>query len=259
MAKFGDYEKQNDKLEGEIDEASTQQKSREDAASTIPDRFKGKSAEEIAQSYIELEKLNSRQSQELGNMRTTLDQFVANSVASATPRTDEPKEESVTLDDFYDDVEGTVSKIADKASSGRIQELENKLLESEARARLAELDNKFKGWKEEINTPEFKNWVQESSYRQNLVQKADNYDFDAASEILGIYYDLKVSQSRDELLDSASLETSGAEHVSTEEYFSREDLEDKRIAAKRGDQKADRWLRENAEAIALAYEEGRIK
>jgi post-segregation antitoxin (ccd killing protein) len=33
---------------------------------------------------------------------------------------------------------------------------------------------------------------------------------------------------------------------------------EKRIAAKRGNRAADTWLRNNAEAIAIAYEERRI-
>ena len=57
MAKYTDYVK--DDIDSEIEDASTKAAERQDE-SAIPERFRGKTVEEVAHSYTELEKLNSR-------------------------------------------------------------------------------------------------------------------------------------------------------------------------------------------------------
>ena len=70
MAKYEDYVK-NDIIEDELEDAIESAHTRKDEGATIPERFVGKPVEEVARSYTELEKLYSRQAQDLGAMRRT--------------------------------------------------------------------------------------------------------------------------------------------------------------------------------------------
>jgi hypothetical protein len=56
----------------------------------------------------------------------------------------------------------------------------------------------------------------------------------------------------------ASLEGPSATPVTSDEVFSRAELMLKRVQAKQGNRAAAEWMKQNAERIAIAYEEGRI-
>lgn len=268
MAKYEDYVKD---IEGEIDEAQAASNQRARDAATgrfIPDRFKGKSAEEIAQSYIELEKLNSRQAQDLGAMRKTVDQLLdIQKQQASSPIQDTSK--PVSVDDLYEDADGVLRRVAKEEVSGEISEIRQELNQLRLERKLAQLDNKFPDWQNKVQDEDFNAWVQESPYRQRMYQDADSGNFDAAEEILGMYYERSSSTEHEEEvqqkqetyrrnLNDAMLESSSPVAPQTEDVFSRSDLMEARLAAKRGDLKAERWLQAHSDSIARAYEEGRI-
>jgi hypothetical protein len=268
MAKYGDYARG---IEREIDDAHSQSNQRARDAKTgrfVPDRFKGKSVEDVIQSYEQLEKLNSRQSQDLGQMRKTVDQLLEVQRNQALSPGQAPSK-PVSVDDLYEDADGNIRRIAKEELSGEIETLKSELNQLRVERKMSHLDTKFEDWRQEVMSPEFTEWVGESPYRQRMYRDADNGDFDAAEEILGMYYELRRRQddgqeqevqqrATEQQLNDAILETGSPAPVSTEDTYSRHDLMEARLAAKRGDQKAERWLQAHSESIALAYEEGRI-
>lgn len=267
MAKYEDYVKD---IESEIADAGQQQEQRARDAKTgrfIPDRFKDKSIEDVIQSYEELEKLNSRQSQDLGAMRKTVDQLldIQSKASSPAPEPSKP----VSVDDLYEDTDGVLRRVAKEEVSGEVQELRTELQQLRLERALAKLEDKFEGWQQRVQEPEFNAWVQESPYRQRMYRDADSGDFDAAEEILGMYYEQNRRQEtaeeryeqevqRQQDLNTATLESSSPAAPTSDETYSRHDLMEARLAAKRGDTKAERWLQAHADSIAIAYEEGRI-
>lgn len=262
MAKFEDYE-QKGELDQEIADAADKSETREGESSfKMPERFTGKSAEEIAQSYTELESLNSRQAQDLGTMRRTVDEFLT--LKSVQPDPDPVELEPITVDDLYDDPQGAIARGVEAATGDRISQLEQELVKARLQTRVSSMNDRFEGWQEEVRSPEFVTWVQESPYRLRIAQAADKWDMDAAEEIIEMYRDVKgVSSDRDQVqrdlaLSDASLESSSAEVPLLEDTFSRAVLLTKRIAARHGDPEAEAYMKQNAEAIAIAYEEGNI-
>lgn len=273
MAKFEDYAKKfEDELESEIQEAAERKEDRENRepenSFEVPERFRNKSPEEIAKAYVELEKAYSRQGNDLGKMRQTFDEFIklqsqASPQENASPQAEERK--PVTIDDLYDNADDAVRRVVKEESGTRIEQLEQQLQEERVRLRLNDLNQKFPDWEDKVKSPEFGNWLAEKQYRQRLAVAADQYDLDAAEELLEMYYDTQVvredkqeERQRQQTLQKAELESAGGEEVEFDQTFSRVDLLNKRIAAKQGDAEAARWLAANAEAIAIAYEEGRI-
>lgn len=265
MAKYADYVK-TDEIEQEIEEAASAAEDRqEEATTTIPDRFKGKSAEEIAASYAELEKLNSRQAQDLGRLRRTVDELVALELQKSAGGRDEPSTKPVTVEDLYEDPEGTVSRVVESKVSSRIEDLERELQQERLRRKQESFSAKFPNWQDDVRSPEFVDWVRESEYRTRLALDADKGDFDAAETLFGTYRDLKQArqeaqkkQQTRQRVREVGLESSGAGAPDPIEKFSRSELMEKRIAAKRGDPSAQRWLDAKADAIAIAYAEKRI-
>lgn len=263
MAQFKDYVK--DQLEEEIEQAGEAAEERREQADGIPERFKGKSAEEIAKAYAELEKLNSRQAQDLGTMRKTVDELLTlQSRESESPAAKEPPK-PVTVDDLYENTDEAIRRVAREESSGRVEELERQLQQMKRESLLNNFSKEHPGWQETVQSPEFVEWVKESPYRLRLVKDADSYDLEAADTLLSLYDESKnrvakaeSKQKQRAAIKNATLESSSPSSPDLVETFSRIDLMEKRIAAKNGDMKAERWLKSRADAIAAAYAEGRL-
>lgn len=264
MAKIADYVK--DDIDDEIVEANAEAEARA-KQEVIPDRFKGKSKAEIAASYVELQSLSSKQANDLGTMRKTVDQLLE--LQSQTPASPEPEVTAppITVDDLYDDADGQIRRIAREESSDKIEALEKRLAASEANVGLKELTAKFPEWRSDAADPDFLAWVREKRSRIMLIQAADALDFEAAEELLESYYDSKADpvvepdttvEDTEQALRDATLETGSPPVTEMVDTYSRHELMELRIASKQGDRKAERYLAAHAESIATAYAEDRI-
>ena len=276
MAKYEDYvKKQEEQLNEEITEAGTQQEDRQtrepDNSFQMPERFAGKSPEEIAQSYLALEREHSRQGNVVGELRKALDDSIALELDRRT-QTEEPQKqvEPITLDDLYDDPNAAVSKAVDQRvteTDKRIEALEQQLAAERQAAQQRALEGEYSGWEQEVQTPEFAEWVQGSQYRMRVAARAGEGDTEAVEELVSGWYETKTADTsaqqqaqRDAALNAASSEAPGTSGTATNEdvVFSRAQLTNIRVAAARGDAEATAWLAQNREAIAVAYEEGHI-
>lgn len=261
MAKYDDYVTQG--IDGEINDAAANQQARDEQGRFIPERFKGKDITDVIKSYEELEKMNSRQSQDLGEMRRTVDQLLELQTASS------PVEDTsipLSADDLYADPDAAVRRVVKEESSNEIRTLREEVDQLRNDKVMSELDKRFPDWQTKSNSSEFLEWAEQSPYRLRIAQDAAKGNFDAAEEILGLYYDTEVQAKADDKptqdhrqnLADAMLETGSPAPVEMVDTFSRNELLEVRMAAKHGDLKAERWLAAHGESIANAYAEGRI-
>lgn len=263
MAKYEDYVKKQDSIEQEIGEAAEASEVRKSEAEELPERFRGKSASEIARSYAELEALYSRQANDLGALRKTVDSLIAvNSNASEPAR---PESKPISMDELYENADGAIRRVVSEEASSRIEKLENELKQSRSEAALNAFKVKHPTYEEDVRDPAFLDWVKSSNFRVRLAVAADNGDLDAADELFGLYNDAKASRKNQESaterrsrVKAVSLETSSPTQPDLIERISRVELMEKRLAAKRGDLSADRWLRANSAKILQAYAEGNV-
>ncbi len=269
MASFKDYSNKDNKdsIQKEIEDAGKQSGDRK---TELPDRFKGKSAEQIAESYVNLEGKFNERNDSMGALRKQVDELVAlETVRQATPDK-EQEVKPVTVDDFYENPEATIAKVAERTSSKKIEDLERKIASATAETALDKFNSLYPDAIKDADTDEFKSWLHESNYRLRMAQQADKYDFDAAKDLFQMYYetrgdtantqeDIRKKQIRDKQLHDAELETGGAaDAFDTDSKFSRLDIITKKIASKRGNSNATMWLKANQDAIAIAYAEGNI-
>jgi hypothetical protein len=269
MAKYEEYaEKHDDTLQSEIDDAATQAQDRKENPESfeLPERYQGKTVEEIAQMHMNVEQKLSSQGNDLGELRRTVDTFMELQ-SQSTPEPETPKAEPVTVDDLYDDPDAAVRRVVDEAmspSADKIAELEAALQVERYNAQLTSLDGKYEGWRVDAGSQEFIDWVQASPARMRIANMAEQRDLSAADDLMGLWYETNGVQGqladaqRDEQLRNASLESGGPVQTPGVDTFGRADLMNHRIAAKRGDVDSIAYLKSNAEAIAIAYEEGHI-
>jgi predicted RNA-binding protein YlqC (UPF0109 family) len=270
VAKFEDYAKQRQEageLEQEINEAARQTEERNSEEDVVPERFKNKTKAEIASAWEDANQLITRQGQELGDLRRTVSQLVEKQ--SKTPEPSRPAPKPVTMDELYETPDEAVRRVAREESSPRIEALEQELEQAKAQVSVAEgrrlFEQKHPTYKDTMADPEFMNWIKKSNVRTSLAVAADRGNFDAADELFSTYTELKEAKTKgnkpaarvDEAREVA-LERSGGTAPAPTETFSRFELQEKRIAAQRGDRKARRWLDANAGSIQSAYAENRL-
>jgi polyhydroxyalkanoate synthesis regulator phasin len=264
MAKYEDYVKQE--LDTEIDEAAKNQEQRQQGDS-IPERFKGKSAEEIARSFVELESLYGKQAQQYGDLRKTVENL-EKQIKPSEPAKPAPEKKPVTVDEIYDNADDAVRRVVREESQSRIEELERKLQEAERRTQINEarkaFEQKHPDYTGTMKDPAFIEWIKASPFRVRMAQAADAGDFDAADELFSTYADISVArtdqnkQSKRSEVRKAGLVSSGGTSPAPVEKYDRIKLESMRIAARRGDREAEAYLRANSADILTAYAEGRI-
>lgn len=265
--KYADYAGKDD-LEQELKD--TQANPQRSIPASVVKRFDGKSVEDVLESYSQLENAYNSRNDEIGTLRKTVNDLVSLSARSnsSEPQVRKEPDKPVTVDDLYNDTEGTIGNVVEKKSeetNKRIKQLESELQNQKIREQVVGLAARYPKWQEDIKTPEFKSWVGSSAYRQRLASAANGYDFDAANDLLSAWNEhsktdeqMVQEQRRDSQFRDATLESSGGTFMEASQGFSRHDLGEKRLAAKRGDLAAERWLRANADAIAIAYEEGNL-
>lgn len=264
MAKYADYVK-SDSIESEINEAAQASAQREQE---IPAQFRGKSFEDVVESYKQLERMNSQQANELGDLRKTNSMLLERSLTSTV----EPEGESnvapepVTMDDLYEDPNASINRVVGESDvARRLEELERQQAQSAQERQFKEFEEKYPNYQEQAKSEQMRNWIQESDYRKRMAAASDQGDLQAAEDLFSMYNDLlgntqeqDRSRQREQDLNAATLESGMTTMHPTVETFSRSNLELARRKAKMGDPEAEAYMKANGPAIRLAYEERRI-
>jgi len=275
MARYEDYVKNAAEAQAEADEAPTgldaeiqeagdaQAERQLEIPESVLKRFSDKSPEEILESYAHLEQAYSQQGNKMGELRKSFDDYIV--LQSQTPSEPEPDPEPVSVDDLYDDPEAAISQVVERQTRDKLSALESELEAVRRERYLAEFERKHPNVREVSQSPEFIEWVQGSPYRMKLAQQADGFDLDAAEQLFGLYEETTSSQQqvrqtakRKADLRNASLESPSPDSPQLDEQWSRSEIIDRKLRAKLGDNESKVWLQKNSEAIAIAYEEGRV-
>ena len=254
-----EYVDVNAEQEEEEQETLEASEDEEESGLNIPEKFKGKSVEDIVKSYQELEKAYGQRANDLGEYRKLTDQLLEQQLQSK--KQVETEEDNFDIDDLLENPKEAVTKAVKKAT----QPLEDKLLSYEREKRQEKFVAKHPDFQQVVNSPEFGEWVMASPVRQKLFQEADkNYDYDVASELLDTYKALNsrteanveeqkevVQKKRAKAMKQATTETA-ARSAPSSKVFSRKQL----IHLKMTNPAKYESLRPE---INLAYAEGRIK
>jgi len=227
------------------------------AADDLPEKYKGKSASDIARMHQELEKRLGQQSQEVGELRRHFDEYVQTSIQK-TSAPEAPVEE---VDFFADPAAAVAQAIENHPSLQQAQAVAAEMAKSQA---LAKLKTAHPDMNEVLQDEKFKEWVGASEIRTQMYQEADQrYDFAKANELLNLYKEradvVKATaavekQARKNEVKKASTGTarSNPEGASPKKVYRRRDI----IELMNSDPKRYEALMPE---IMKAYAEGRVK
>jgi hypothetical protein len=256
MAEMQDFETEEI---GEIEavEQQTQPEPQEVAKSQeddLPEKYRGKSAAELAKMHQEAEKLVGRHSQEVAEVRKLADELIKSQLVKK-PEVEQPKEV-----DFFENPQEAIRRAVE--SNPRVMAAEQYAVQAQRAMAQQQLVQKHPDMPKVVQDPDFVSWVKASKIRTQLFQLADNYDLDAADELLSTYKELRGSKqqpvevkadkvARDQMLRTVSVDTGGSGE-SGKKVYRRADL----IRLNMRDPEKYASMQDE---IMAAYKEGRVK
>jgi hypothetical protein len=99
-----------DAIENEVDEIQQEEEVEQPQAEeqSLPDKYQGKSLEEVVQMHQEAEKLLGRQSSEVGELRRVVDDYISSQQQPTAPQQQhvEPEDDI----DYFTDPQGAVNR-----------------------------------------------------------------------------------------------------------------------------------------------------
>jgi len=159
----------------------------------IPEKFKGKSQEEIIKAYMNLEAHSGRLANDLGQTRQSVDQLLQQkrendlraSGAQNVQRLPEPKE--ITAADLLQNPTEALNSYLEARESVATRELKERLARQEAQMAQQQFVSRHPDWQQQTNDPDFVNWARQTPFRQNLAARAAQEDLQAADALLTEY------------------------------------------------------------------------
>ena len=225
---------------------------------SLPEKYQGKSLEEVVQMHQEAEKLLGRQSSEVGELRKVVDDYISSQTQSAPqPQHVEPEDDI----DYFTDPQAAVNRAIE--NHPKIREAEQYTADYKKQSALAALNNKHPDMQQILSDPKFAEWIKASKIRTQLFVAADQqYDADSADELFSLWKERKQvvqqtanveKQERKQQLKAANTGNArGSAEGSRKKVYRRADI----IKLMKTDPERYQAL---SPEILQAYAEGRVK
>jgi len=209
----GSIESLNQSIEGTtVDSSTTTEPVDQQTEIVVPEKYKGKSLDQIVKMHQEAEKLIGRQAQEVGEVRKLADELIKQQLNSNKQDT-QPRVEDNEIDYFADPDRAVNHAVENNPVVKQLRE------QSELAAKqqvVASLQQQYPDYLNIVQTEDFANWVKSSKVRTNLLIDAENYNLDAAQELLETYTAIKgIKAQNAQKVDAALVEDSKATRSQT--------------------------------------------
>jgi len=229
--------------------------------SNIPEKYAGKTTEDLIQMHQNFEKMQATQNTELGEQRALIQTLQdAKKAAEAIS----PLEEAVNFEqDFYSDPADAVNKAIENHPE-LIEARKERTIQAQQH-QINVLEKAYPDWKAKVATDDFQKWVSESSIRTEMFKKADSdYRPDYAIELFDMFDKVNMIdktkevqeaeiQKRDKALKATTTENrSTSDTLGGKKVYRRADL----IQLQVSDPNRYEALQDE---IYSAYQEGRVK
>jgi len=224
----------------------------------LPDKYQGKSLEEVVQMHQEAEKLLGRQSSEVGELRKVVDDYISTQTQQAPQQQHVEPEDDI---DYFTDPQAAVNRAIE--NHPKIREAEQYTEQYKKQSSLATLQAKHPDMQTILGDPKFAEWIKASKIRTQLFVAADQqYDADSADELFTLWKERKVvaqqtaqveKQARKQTLKAANTGNArGTGEGSRKKVYRRSDI----IKLMKTDPERYQAL---SNEILTAYAEGRVK
>ena len=227
----------------------------------IPEKYRGKSVQELVQMNQELEKFSGKQSTEVGELRKLVDNYIQTELETKQAPQEQQEDDKSNDVDFFVDPQSAVDRAIN--NHPKIKEAETYTKQYKQQATLAQLRSNHPDMDQILQDPKFADWIKGSRVRTQLFVNADQaYDYDSAHELFSLW------KERSSIVQ----QTADAERASRKKAVKSATTGNARGTAERSNKKRYRRAdiiklmkedpdRYNAlsDEILKAYAEGRVK
>ena len=177
----------------EITELETQEEQFEQPEETqqaepqddLPDKYRGKSVQDIVRMHQEAEKLLGKQSSEVGELRKVVDSYIQTQLSQQQQAPQKSEDDDY---DFFTDPDKAVSRAIE--NHPKIKEAEQYTQQYKKATALSQLQSKHPDMQQILQDNRFAEWIQGSKIRTQLFVQADQqYDYEAADELFTLWKD----------------------------------------------------------------------
>ena len=251
-------------LEEEVVEST---ESDEGQGSEVPEKFQGKSFDEVVDMYRNLEKEYGRKGNEIGELRKLTDEILQLEIQQKRNNSERvtSKEEELSDDDWFSSPKEATDKYLQKSSLAKeVEQLKEQLSSKDREQAHLAFVEKHPDYMDLAQEGDFQEFVKASKYRTQLARQADQYDYEAANELFDLYKSIRQPKGADVSENSnkaekqsqarkqATLEGTGNRNKGTKKVYRRADL----IKMKMQDPERYNTMQDE---IMRAYQEGRVK
>jgi hypothetical protein len=180
-----------DEVKQEASEIEAVEKQQATPKSELPEKYRGKSVEEVAKMHQEVEKRLSIQGQEIGEVRKLADELIRQNLESKQQSTKKIEPEV----DFFEDPQAAIQKAVDnhpdvQSSKLAFANMQRMQIKQQLASTHPDLD-------EITRDQNFVDWIKSSPVRIKLFEAADaGYDFDSANELLSTYKQIRGARAK---------------------------------------------------------------
>lgn len=197
VAEGEDNEEVQDKSQDETDEASQDDEDEFD----LPEKFKGKSIEDIVTSYTNLEKEYGRRNSEVGQLRKLTDKLL--DLERQPEKKEEAEDDTVDADSLLENPQESIRKIL--ANDPTIKDLKEAEVARLRDAAKVQFETANPDYKKILKDDKFAAWVLKSDRRKETFVQADqNYDYATMQDMLTDYRELNPTPSAEEEAEDAA-------------------------------------------------------
>jgi hypothetical protein len=229
----------------------------------IPDKYQGKSVEDIVKMHQEAEKLIGKQAQEVGEVRRLADELLKRQLEEKKA-VETPKEEDTEVDYFSDPVSAVNKAVEQHPAIAEARLQAQSMKQQQVTQRLME---QFPNFSEVTQDPRFFEWIKASPVRTRLFTEAHSqFDYESAVELLSTWNMMNPSKPQEtsnpelvaeskkgtqQSLRTAAVDT-GSPAPSSRKTYRRADLINLRL-------RDPARYEAMSDEIMAAYAEGRVK
>jgi hypothetical protein len=252
-----DVDQRANDLDAELNEV------RETEANALPDKYKGKSLEEVIQMHQEAEREKSRLGNEVGQLRQQVLQ----------PRTtrEEPKKKDVDVDALLENPEQAVETIVTQSET--VKKLSEQVDNIDRTNQKREFEARHPEWQKDTQNQAFYDWVGKNRIRHTLALAADKGDYNAANELWDMWQEVKdlsaqateqkkqeTKAKREKQLQQGTLESGSGNTTESKKVFKRSEIRDLKTRAALGDRAAQATISDQnwQKEVMAAYSSGRV-
>jgi len=248
-----------------VDEEETQQQTaqseetvQQQTEEQLDPKYAGKSVAEVARMHQEAERLLGKQGSELGDLRKVVDEYIESNLEKY--KSNSPEQTSEPEVDIFDAPDQYVNNRVE--NNPKIKQIEEYLAQQQREATHNKLMQKYPDIVQTVNDSNFVEWIKSSKVRQELLNRMNNWDFDAADELLGTWNERKEivtktasmqqEDNKQQRRKASTGSTKGSSEPASRKIYKRSDIVNLMI------NDPERY-KANVDEFDRAYREGRVK